>query len=136
MYPSGDHNRRGQVMKERREKVFTVDPQFLVQLMNSVCDGRPGMLMVPQLDRGSVPEGATVEAIMVDGISRVIHVVVYHESFDIVPAGEMLPYFGAPDFTKIVWIENSAYAQELDSQNVRVKVELTELEAARLMAGR
>ncbi len=107
--------------RENRVKIFHVEPdRLLVPLFQSFSDERCAMFSVPVLESPGVPEGAIVERVWYEPCSHMMCVAVWHDSFDIVLAGNHMPR-GDQFSTMVTWIENGAYAQELDEQNLRAE---------------
>lgn len=98
---------------ERRVKIFSVKPEFLVTLFGTFSGAPPQYLKMPRLEAGSVPEGAIVEQVWYDPARQTLRLSIWHDSFLPVDDGAMPPSCDCFNLCNVEWVENVAYSQSL-----------------------
>lgn len=83
---------------DRRVRLVRVPQQQVLDWFTNAVEGWPETVNLP-VSMG-LPKGAKVGSVHHDFMSRCFIFTVFHESFDAVPEGEMIPYHNNP-----LWME-------------------------------
>lgn len=98
------------LVQERRLRILTVDPQYLVDLLNQASN--PTRLMkIPAGDR--IPEGTVVVSVNASWPRGGIELLLAHEQFEPVPLGLEFPRVGILDDWRIVDLVDYVKAFEM-----------------------
>ena len=75
----------------RRLRKLAFAPRLLLTLGRGIC----------QIVENPIPEGAEIRGIQYDPVTDTVSIVIEHESFDLIPVGDIIPFHPTPKVKRI-----------------------------------